>query len=120
MASLLITECGVTATVEPRLWDERDSFGNYVEAYGEPVDVDNVLVVPGPCDELDDSRPEGVKVALTLHFPKTWTSDLRGAKVALTGRYSGSYRVIGKPMPYMEVLTPTQWNMPVEVEVCDG
>lgn len=111
---------GRTVSVSLRVRDARDAFGNDVEAYAEPAEVGNVLVVPGPCKELDASRPEGVIAALTLHFPKDWDGSLRGAKVTLTGEYGGEYRVIGDPMPYMPENTPTPWCMPVEVEAIDG
>ena len=111
---------GRTIAVELRVRDARDAFGNDAVIYAAPQAVGNVLVVPGPCKELDASRPEGVVAALTLHFPKTWTGDLRAAKVTLTGEYSGSYRVIGEPMPYQAELCPTDWCMPVEVEAVDG
>lgn len=135
----LNTHCGATVTVYPRIWDKRDGFGNVIEAYSTPADVDNVLIAPGTAQDLDDTRPEGVRVALTLHFPKGWASaigatttttttttgpdapvTLRGAKVTLYGAYAGTYRVVGDPKPYMDGLTPTQWNMPVEVEAYDG
>ena len=111
---------GTTVTVELRRHVARDSFGNDVVAYEPPVDVDDVLVQPGSNDDLDSSRPEGVKVALTLHFPKTWTGRMRGARVTLGGRWEGTYSVIGDPVPYMESNCPTRWNMPVEVEAVDG
>lgn len=118
--AMLNTPCGATVTVYPRIWDERDGFGNVIEAYSTPVDVANVLVAPGTAQDLDDTRPEGVRVALTLHFPKTWAGSLRGAKVVLDSTYAGTYMVVGDPKPYMGGLTPTQWNMPVEVEAYDG
>jgi hypothetical protein len=111
---------GRTVSVALRDGTDRDSFGNEIESYAEPVDVANVLVARGACEDLDSSRPEGVRVALTLHFPKTWTGRLRGAKVTLTGEYAGSYSVIGDPMPYQAELCPGDWNMPVEVEAVDG
>ena len=111
---------GTEAIVSLRDRNARDSFGNDVEAYAKPVTVGNVIVQRGACAELDSTRPEGVRVALTLHFPKTWTGMLRGAKVELSGDYAGSYRVVGDPMPYQDGLCPTDWNMPVEVEAVDG
>lgn len=112
---------GTTASVMLRDRSARDSFGNDVEAYLPPVDVD-VCVQPGTCADLDDTRPEGVRVALTVHFPKTWAGSLRGAKVALGGRWEGEYRVVGDPKPYDERNCPqgVPWNMPVEVEAADG
>jgi len=91
-------------------------------AYGEPEfeTVENVLVAPGATDDMEASRPVGVTVALTLHFPKSYTASLRGCKVALPAPWEGTYRVVGDPKPYMDGNTPTSWNRPVEVEVADG
>lgn len=111
---------GQTASVELRQWGTRDGFGNDVESYAAPVEVGNVLVAPGSCQDLDATRPEGVRVSLTLHFPRTWTERLRGARVTLAGRYQGTYAVVGDPMPYMGENCPTAWSMPVEVEAVDG
>jgi len=111
---------GDTVSVSLLKRGERDSFGNATKGWEKAQDVSNVLIVPGKCEELDATRPEGVRVALTLHFPKTWTSDLRGAKVTLTGRWAGTYNVIGEPEPYMDGNTPNDWDMPVEVEAVDG
>ena len=97
------------------------------DRFGEPVAgvpteelVENVLVAPGATTDLDATRPDGVTVALTLHFPKTWTGDLRGCEVVLPAPWDGAYRVIGEPKPYMDANTPTAWHMPVEVEAVHG
>ena len=111
---------GRTVSVQLRDRTARDDFGNDVEAYETPIDVGNVLVQPGACEDLDAARPEGVRVSLTLHFPKTWTGDLRGAKVTLDGRWAGDYMVVGDPKPYDDANCPTPWDMPVEVEAVDG
>ena len=111
---------GETVNVMLRVRDARDSFGNDVEEWADSEDVSGVLVVPGACAELAPARPEGVKVALTLHFPKSFKLRLRGAKVVLTGRWAGTYRVIGDPFPYMDANCPPSWDMPVEVEAVDG
>lgn len=111
------TEVGVYV----RDWTQTDRLGNHVIAYADVAEVD-VLIAPGATTDLDSSRPEGVRAALTLHFPKSWTGDLRGAKVVIggTGRWDGTYRVIGDPMPYVPSITPTKFCMPVEVERFDG
>lgn len=81
--------------------------------------VDNVLVAPGTGDDVVGSiRPDGVKVAWTLHFPKTYTGSLRGARVKVRG---GDARpVIGDPAPYTLANTPTRWWMPVQLEDVEG
>ena len=82
--------------------------------------VDGVLVEPGANESLEASRPEGVQVAFTLHFPKTYSGTLEGCEIELPAPWTGVYRVIGNPGRYMMDNTPTRWNMPVEVEKAYG
>ena len=51
--------------------------------YGEDAreEVGNVVVAPGATADLDASRPEGVTVAYTLCFPKTYAGELKGCAV---------------------------------------
>lgn len=99
---------------------EYDRFGN--ETYSEETaeSVQNVLIVPGATDNLEASRPQGVSISYTLHFPKTYNKSLRGCKVVLPKPWDGTYKVVGDPKPYMDGNTPTKWHMPVEVEVAHG
>ena len=96
-----------------------DRFGNAIETWTQAT-VDDVLISPGATADLEASRPEGVTVAYSLHFPKTFTASLEGCKVELPAPYSGVYRVIGAPGQYMDENTPTCWHMPVEVEFAHG
>lgn len=94
-----------------------DDVGDRVVAKLDPKPV-FVLVAPGACSDLDASRPDGARVALTLHFPKSWCgAPLKGARVDLRGR---RFRVVGDPVPYTAVNVPGCYNMPVEVEAVDG
>lgn len=96
--------------------EELDDLGEPVSASAERVEC-AVVVAPGSTSELDASRPNGVRVSLTLHLPKTWERPLKGATVELRGR---TYRVIGDPQPYTAANVPGPYNMPVEVEAVDG
>lgn len=111
---------GTTVTVLRPTITGTDRFNAPV--YGTPTSetVDNVLIAPGATADLDASRPEGVTVAYTLHFPKTYTASLEGCSVALPAPWAGTYRVVGNPRPYMDANTPTPWHMPVEVEAAHG
>ncbi|HIZ17686.1 MAG TPA: hypothetical protein IAA22_01015 [Candidatus Olsenella stercoravium] len=80
-------------------------------------DVAGVLVTPGATSDLDASRPEGVRVAYTIHFPKGYGKTLKGCLVQHLG---DTYRVIGDPQPYMGDGTPGPWDMAAEVERVDG
>lgn len=71
-----------------------------------------VIVVPGATADLDASRPEGVAVSYTLHFPKGFSGSLRGCRVKVRGEWLS---VVGDPKPYTPENCPTEWCMPVEV-----
>lgn len=98
------------------------------DAMGEPVitwessEVENVLFQPGggnatTTSDLDVERPNGVRINVTFHFPKSFEGSLRGCKVK-RGEYV--YRVIGDPQPYMVDNTPGEWNRSVACEVVNG
>lgn len=84
---------------------------------GDPERVDGVLVVPSTGDEADYLRPDGIRSDVTLHFPRGYGRDLRGALVSVRG---WDFRVVGSPMPYTEANVPGRWTMPVEAVRVDG
>lgn len=110
---------GTAVTVRTPTDGGTDRLGNPTRTWTTAT-VDNVLVVPGATLDLEAGRPEGVSIAYTLHFPKSFTDSLEGCEVVLPAPWSGTYRVVGNPTPYMDVNTPTQWNRPVEVEAAHG
>lgn len=93
------------------------------DPYGAPVwhevheVVDGCLVEPGATGDLGAERPQGVSRGVTVHFPKTYAADLKGALVDFGGR---TYRVVGSPAPYMPANCPGPWNRSAECEACDG
>lgn len=114
---------GVEATVLVPTEGGLDRLGNPVPDKPERVVVPGVLVAPGATGAtvgLEASRPEDVRVALTLHFPKSFKRSLRGCTVTLPEPWGGPWRVIGDPMPYDDALCPGPWHMPVEVARVDG
>lgn len=98
----------------------KDRLGN--DRDGEPTrtTVENVIVQRGASADLEASRPDGVTVAFTLHFPKAFADSLRGCSVELPEPWEGTYRVIGDPQFYDPNMTPGDWWNPVEVERSDG
>ena len=110
---------GVQVTVHRFTVSGTDRFGNPTKTETTET-VTNVLVVPGATEDLEASRPEGVSVAYTLHFPKTFNASLEDCVIELPAPWTGRYRVIGAPTPYIDANTPTPWHMPVEVEVAHG
>ena len=111
---------GVTATVvRPVPTATTDRFGNPV--YGTTSEsVGNVLVAPSNTYDLEAARPLGESMTLALHFPKTYTGDLEGCEVILPAPWLGPWKVSGKPTPYIDVNTPTDWHLPVTVEAANG
>lgn len=112
MLSLIPTE---TVTVlRPSVG--RDDLGEITE--GEPTREEvRCVVCPGATSDTDATRPEGVTVAYTLHFPKTYAGSLRGCSVEVRGT---RYDVVGDPQRTTAAATPGPWNLAVEVTRADG
>lgn len=111
----LISGCAVE--VLRRSTGAVDAHGNEVPGEWVSEPVANVLPQPGATSDLEASRPNGVTVSMTFHFPKTYTASLRGCMIMYGGR---EYTVIGDPQPYLDENCPGEWNRPVECGVCDG
>lgn len=107
---------GTQVTVTRRVPDGTDRYNAPTYATEEEA-VADVLPQPGSAEDLDEGRPEGVRVDMTFHFPKGYGRSLRGCTISYAGR---SYRVIGDPQPYLEADTPGPWSMAVETEAVDG
>ena len=108
---------GETVAVEHVIGTTKDRLNVDVPVYGEPVNVPNVVIVPFTLDETGYLRPDGIRVTYTLHFPRGYTQDLRGARVTVRGE---TYRVVGEPHPYTESNVRGLWTMPVQVGRADG
>lgn len=94
----------------------RDDLGE--PTFGEPSrEGVDCVVCPGATADMDATRPEGVTVSYTLHFPKTYTGELRGCSVEVRGE---TYDVVGDPRRTTEAATPGPWNMAAEVTRADG
>lgn len=112
---------GATVTVSrPGTVVANDRLGNPVRGETTTQAVSDVLIQPGATDDMEASRPDGVTVAFTLHFPKTFVGSLEGCEVTLPSPWGGTYRVIGNPQPFMSSNCPTRWNRTVEVEEAHG
>lgn len=109
---------GETVQVVRRVETGRDRFNAPV--WDDEVEtVTDVLVAPGPRTDVDAStRPDGVRVQWSLHFPKSYTKPLRGCRVAVRG--GEPMPVIGDPAPYTMENTPGRWHMPVELGAVHG
>ena len=111
---------GVAVTVKRPSEPTADRFGNAIAGTPTEEAVTDVLVASPSTLDMEAARENGVELALTLHFPKGYSSPLRGCTVVLPAPWAGEYRVVGDPRPYMDANTPTRWHMPVNVEAADG
>lgn len=107
---------GETVTVI-RPNDTLDELGEPIEGEPTRTEVSPVLVTPGGTEDMAASRPEGITVALTLGFPKTFTDSLRGCSVEVRGK---TYKVIGDPEPLTPENISGEFNYTVEVTRNDG
>ena len=111
---------GETLEVKRPLGDEVDPFGNPIHEWESEL-VDNILADPyvnlAKAKEFDADRPEGSRISVRFHFPKTYIDSLKGCFICWRGR---EYRVLGDPVGLPEYLTPGDWNRPVDTEACDG
>lgn len=114
---------GISVTVKRPTVTGTDRLGAPV--HGKPTEevVAGVLVAPGASSDMEAGRPEGVTIAYTLHFPKSYRASLRGCTIVLPEPWDNDgigYRVVGDPQPYMDANTPGPWNRPVEVSAAYG
>ncbi len=105
---------GETVYVAVRSQPAVDRFGNEAPTWAEPVAVEHVLVGKATDEDMQTSRPDGIKVTATLTFPRTCELDLRGAKVTVGGR---ELLVAGEPA---HEPSPLAWDMTVKAGVSDG
>lgn len=108
---------GETVTVISYTEGGYDELGAAIKQSIEKA-VANVVVFPGASkDASEDIRPDGVVVAYTLHFPKTFKDDIMGCDVIVRGH---KCHVIGHPDRMPTPPCPTKWNMTVEVSYVEG
>lgn len=100
-----------------RVTTSLDDHGNEAPGVESLELVNNVLPAPMSTSDLSETRPNGDRVDIVFHFPKTYKRSLRGTFIEYNGvRYS----VLGDPQPYLDNLTPLDWNREVEAVVVDG
>lgn len=98
-----------------------DAYGNVQLSYSDEntVTCEGCYAPRDPADDIEDGRPYGETVKLRLYLPKTFSSDIRNAKVKLQSGDAlidaDEYIVIGDPVSYMRDATPGDMSWYVEV-----
>ena len=95
--------------------DGYDGFGNPIKRELEPEPVTGVLVaIGGQSEPSENIRPDGVKVAYTLYFPKSFTGEVDNCECNVRGHRC---RFVGHSDRWP---SPNPWNMASEVENVEG
>ena len=105
---------GTTVTIIGRTQSGIDPGGDPIWSETEER-VDDVLVQDGTqANSTASTSPEGISVDRTIHMPRKWIfHSLRGCRVRLPDGIE--YSVVGDPIPYDGGLTPTRWNLTVDL-----
>lgn len=85
----------------------------------ETFEIANCLVAPitEPVDRVETAALDRDSAVVRLHLPKADTRDISNS----TFEYGGQvWRVIGKPVQFMNENTPTDWNRYVRGEAING
>ena len=90
-----------------------DDHGNETSGIESYELVDNVL----PAPVATSVRPNGDRIDMVFHFPKAYKRSLRGTFIEFDGV---RFAVVGDPQPYLDSLTPLDWDREVEAVVVDG
>lgn len=111
---------GKTVSVSLRTFSGQDEYGNDIVEYGEPFDVDDVLVGKGgTVNRIEEGQPYAIEADRLFCFPKGYGEDMRGAHIAYDGK---EYIVVGEPVDFPEENLPslTRWNLKCQAVRFDG
>lgn len=109
---------GEEVTVLHFVADGVDELGAPTGSWITEAIVGDVLVAPASTTDLTGSiRPDGDRVDLTVHMPRTYNAALRGRRMVVRGV---TYEVVGAPQAYIAANTPTRWDRPVSLKLVEG
>lgn len=96
----------------------KDGLNNPI--YSETTfDIDGCLIAPitEPLDRVESAALDRDVAIVRIHLPKSNTTDVSNC----TTEYGGQiWRIVGKPVQFMDENTPTIWNRYVRAEAING
>lgn len=110
----------VEATFIPPTLGEQDDYGNQPITYdaANKVVTQACYALDETSDEITDGRPHADVLTLRLFLPKTFTADIRGARVTLATGDSVidalTFAVEGVPISYDRDATPGDYSWSVK------
>jgi hypothetical protein len=96
----------------------KDSLNNPTFTIGAFI-INDCLIAPviEPVDRIETAALDRNQAIVRIHLPKNDTADVSDSEVEYGGQ---TWRVIGKPVQFMNENTPTQWNRYVRAESING
>lgn len=98
-----------------------DDFGNSTPTFSDENTVSAYgCYVPGDTDDdIEQGRPYGEEVRFTVYLPKTFSTDVRGAKCKIDAEdawiSSSTFSVLGVPSSYMRAAVPGDMSTVVKL-----
>ena len=97
---------------------EKDGFNNPIYETSQ-FTVDGCLIAPitEPLDRVETAALDRDVAIVRLHLPKADAADVHDCTVEYEGR---KWRIVGRPVKFMDENTPTPWNRYVRAEEING
>lgn len=110
----------MTLYVRLRVKTGKDRLGNETWAYKPAQAVAGCMFAPSSSSNLDDERPEGVRISATAYFPRGWSDKLLKAHVSPNG--DTWLEVVGEPMAYPSEMLPKAFpfDCQIQLKTIDG
>ena len=110
---------GMTLIFEKKVaTGEKDAFNNPLFSETS-ITVNDCLVAPPqePFDRVESAALDRNSTLVRVHLPKADERDVSDSTFIYDGQ---EFRVIGKPVKFMNENTPTRWNRYLRAEVVNG
>lgn len=109
---------GMKISFTQRIETGTDDFNNptYTE---ETFEIDDCLVAPPtePIDRVESAALDRNSTVVRVHLPKANERDISNSEFTYEGE---KFRVIGRPVKFMNANTPTRWNRYLRAESVSG
>lgn len=85
----------------------------------ETFDISDCLIAPitEPLDRVESAALDRDVAIVRIHLPKSDLTDVSNSTTVYGGQ---TWRIVGKPVQFMDENTPTIWNRYVRAEAING
>ena len=109
---------GMTLDFKKRVQSGTDGFNNPVYSE-ETISIADCLIAPAtePVDRVESAALDRNATVVRIHLPKSDDRDVSNSDLTYDGE---TFRVIGRPVKFMDANTPTRWNRYMRAESING